>query len=127
MSDSASDGHLSEWARNAQLAEDMIPRVGRLYRDRGVIITIFGHSLVNKTPIEIIQLHETAQQNFQVAISPADTHPVLEVISELDLSPARIDIGTLFTQSLGRGGASNVAEIVAAELAKRGTASGWIF
>jgi len=117
MSDSASDGHLSEWARNAHLAEDMIPRVGRLYRDRGVIITIFGHSLVNKTPIEIIQLHETAQQNFQVAISPADTHPVLEVISELDLSPARIDIGTLFTQSLGRGGASNVAEIVAAELA----------
>jgi len=37
-----------------------------------VIITIFGHSLVNKTPIEIIQLHEKAKQNFQVSISLAD-------------------------------------------------------
>ncbi len=117
MSDSTSDGPLSDWTRSAHLAEDMIPRVGRLYRDRGVIITIFGHSLVNKTPIEIIQLHETAQQNFQVDISLVDTHPVLEAIAELDLSPARIDIGTLFAQSLARGEDVNVAEVVAAELA----------
>ena len=63
MNDPTSDGHLSDWAESAHLAEDMIPRIGRLYRDRGVIITIFGHSLVNKTPIEIIQLHELAQQS----------------------------------------------------------------
>ncbi len=116
MTDPTSDGHLSEWTQSAHLAEDMIPRVGRLYRDRGVIITIFGHSLVNKTPIEIIQLHEKAQENFQVEISLADTHPLLEAISELDLSPARIDIGNLFAQLLGQGKDVNVAEGVALAL-----------
>ncbi len=118
MTDPTSEGHLSEWRQSAHLAEDMIPRVGRLYRDRGVIITIFGHSLVNKTPIEIIQLHEKAQENFQVEISLADTHPVLEAISELDLSPARIDIGNLFAQLLGQGRDVNVAEGVALALAQ---------
>ncbi|MCS5636594.1 MAG: glyceraldehyde-3-phosphate dehydrogenase [Myxococcota bacterium] len=118
MSDSNGDAHLSDWTQSAHLAEDMIPLVGRLYRDRGVIITIFGHSLVNKTPVEIIQLHEKAKQNFQVDMSVVDTHPVLEAISELDLSPARIDIGNLFTQFLGLGGDTDVRQAVAAELAE---------
>ena len=118
MSDSNGDGHLSDWTQSAHLAEDMIPLVGRLYRDRGVIITIFGHSLVNKTPIEIIQLHEKAKENFQVDVSLVDTHPVLEAISELDLSPARIDIGNLFTQFLGLGGDTDIREAVANELAE---------
>jgi glyceraldehyde 3-phosphate dehydrogenase len=118
MNDSNGDGHLSDWTQSAHLAEDMIPLVGRLYRDRGVIITIFGHSLVNKTPIEIIQLHEKAKENFQVDMSLVDTHPVLEAISDLDLSPARIDIGNLFTQFLGQGGDADIREAVAKELAE---------
>jgi len=118
MNDPTADGHLSDWTQTAHLAEDMIPWVGRLYRDRGVIITIFGHSLVNKTPIEIIQLHEKAKQNFQVSISLADSHPILEAISELDLSPARIDIGNLLTHLQERGPEVDVRKAVAAELAE---------
>ena len=117
MNDPTSDGHLLDWTQSAHLAEDMIPLVGRLYRDRGVIITIFGHSLVNKTPIEIIQLHEKAEQNFQVSISLEDSHPVMEAISELDLSPARIDIGNLLTRLQEGGGQVDVRAAVAAELA----------
>ncbi len=117
MNDPTRDGHLFDWTQSAHLAEDMIPRVGRLYRDRGVIITIFGHSLVNKTPIEIIQLHEEAKQNFQVSISLEDSHPVMEAISELDLSPARIDIGNLLTRLQEGGGQVDVRAAVAAELA----------
>ena len=59
-------------------AEAMLPIVGRLYRERGVIITCYGNSLVNKIPVEIIQHHSFASRGGgQRSITVQDTLPIL--------------------------------------------------
>ena len=52
----------------------MVPIIGELYRERGVIITIFGNSLVNKSPLEILELHRLARVNVDASISTIDTY-----------------------------------------------------
>ena len=112
------DRHLTEWTSLSRLAEDMVPLIGRLYRDRGVIITIFSHSLVNKSPIEIIQLHEKTAEIAEQAVTLEESFPILAAISELDLSPARIDVGNLVTHLRSQQGEGSVADFVNRELAE---------
>ena len=88
-----SEQTLQEWSRQQSFAETMVPIIGELYRDRGVIVTIFGHSLVNKSPLEILELHRIARVNVDEAISTIDTYPILSEVARLDLAPARIDLG----------------------------------
>jgi glyceraldehyde 3-phosphate dehydrogenase len=116
MSDETIDSHLSEWTRREHIAEDMVPLVGRLYRDRGVIVTVFGHSLVNKSPVEIIQLHRKAGQIVEGDVTVEECFPILEAITELDLCPSRIDIGNLLTHMRAQPKSDDVRAFVAREL-----------
>jgi len=97
MTDSKADLYLRDWTVREDLAEDMVPLIGRLYRDRGVVTTVLGHSLVNKPPLEIIQLHRKGSEVVDSEITVHDTAPLLQIIASLDLSPARIDLGNLVT------------------------------
>ena len=90
-----SEQTLQEWSRQQSFAETMVPIIGELYRDRGVIVTIFGHSLVNKSPLEILELHRIARVNADQTISTIDTYPMLSEVARLDLGPSRIDLGNL--------------------------------
>lgn len=116
MNDRRMDSHLTDWRGRSRLAEEMVPIVGRLYRDRGVIITVFGHSLVNKSPIEIIQIHRTAAEIVDFEVSLQDCFGILDAAHELDLAPARIDIGNLFTRMRAENAQARVRDFVAAEL-----------
>ncbi len=53
------DHHLeaAEWQSRLAAAEAMIPLVGELYRRRGVVTSLHGTSLVNRSTIEIIKAH----------------------------------------------------------------------
>jgi glyceraldehyde 3-phosphate dehydrogenase len=118
MSDEKMESYLREWQQREELAEALVPLVGRLYRERGVIITLFGNSLVNKSSIEIVKLHRLAGQIVDMDVTVHRTFPLLEVISGLDLSPARIDVGNLLTHSAAHEDDPAIAEFVAAELAE---------
>ena len=111
------EAHLRDWKRREQTAEAMIPLVGRLYRDRGVIVTVFGNSLVNKSPIEIIKLHRLTRQVVDSELTVDDSFPILEAVSGLNLAPARIDLGNLLTQYGARSPKPSIRDLVAAELA----------
>ncbi len=114
--DEKRDAALHEWQQREHLAEAMVPLIGQLYRDRGVIITVFGHSLVKKSPVEIIHLHRAAKEVVGMDISVPESYPILEVISRLNLAPARIDIGNLVTHFQNEAEGTDVAEFVAREL-----------
>ncbi len=122
MSDSKTDAYLSDWQRRHQNAEDLVPIVGRLYRERGVILTIFGHSLVNKSPLEIVETHRVARALIDMPLTLDETHPIVRALAELNLAPARIDVGNLYTHLVARqestGADVDVAEFVAQELAE---------
>ena len=53
---------LQAWTQQQRYAEAMIPIIGELYREHGVIVTLFGNSLVNRSPLEIQELHRQIQE-----------------------------------------------------------------
>ena len=95
----------------------MVPIIGRLYREHGVIVKVFGDSLVNKDRIEIIQVIRFARQILESSISVLDCLPMLQAIAELDLAPVRIDLGNLVTSFRERTDGISMTEYVAEVLA----------
>ncbi|MEZ4600076.1 MAG: glyceraldehyde-3-phosphate dehydrogenase [Syntrophotaleaceae bacterium] len=87
--------YLKDWIKQDEVAEAMLPLIGRLYRDRGVNVNVYGQALQNRSAIEICNAHRFAQQVLESDLSVLDTFPVLQALSKLDLSPCRIDIGKL--------------------------------
>lgn len=73
----------------------MIPAVGRLYRDRGVIITVFGRKLMNASTIDIIKAHRLSLQVIGESVSVSETSRVLTWLLEINPGSSRIDIGKL--------------------------------
>ena len=117
-----SESTLRAFAQDQYNAEAMVPIIGQLYREHGVIVTLFGNSLVNKSPLEILELHRSARVNVDNTICVAETHPILAGMAELDLAPARIDIGNLATHWRARADEVSVPDFVRDELA--GVATG---
>ena len=112
-----SERTLQEWTQQQRNAEAMVPIIGELYREHGVIVTLFGNSLVNKSPLEIMELHRVARVNVDSPISVSDSYPILGALAVLDLAPARIDVGNLITHWRDRSGDVSVGDFVRDELA----------
>ena len=118
MRNQKADSYLREWKRNEQCAEAMLPLVGKLYREHGVIITCFGNSLVNRSPMDIINFHQAASQIAMSDIKTADSLPLLQAIGSMDLSPARIDIGNLLTHLRMKGSVQSMSDFVTESLSE---------
>lgn len=89
------DQHLETWNQQLQAAEQMIPIIGRLWRERSVPTYVFGAPLYQRTTLEIIKAHRTARRFIDDELLVTDTLPFLQALSALDLSPSRIDIAKL--------------------------------
>ena len=83
-----------DWKWREGLAELMVPIIGGLYRD-GINILIYGKSLVNKSPVEIMRAHRFARQADNNELSELETFPILQYIDTLNLADCEIDIGEL--------------------------------
>ena len=90
-----SQAHLAAYTQDQNLAELMIPAVGRLYRENGIIITVFGRKLMNASVIDIIKAHRFGRPLVGQESSLEQTSEVLRAISRMNLDTARIDIGKL--------------------------------
>lgn len=87
--------YLQTYIDEQSLAERMIPIVGTLYRDHGVIITVFGRKLMNASTIDIIKAHRLSLQVVGETVSVFETSTILRLLVELKLGSSRIDIGKL--------------------------------
>ena len=88
------DDYFGDWKWREGLAELMIPIVGRLYR-HGVHIMIYGQSLINKSPIDIMHAHRFVRQIEGNELSELETFPLLERLSNMNLPDCEIDLGEL--------------------------------
>ena len=50
---------LSKWNAREEIAESMIPMIGKLHRDKGVTVLLHSRSLVNKSVISILKTHRS--------------------------------------------------------------------
>lgn len=89
------DDYFADWKEREALAEDMIPLVGRLYRKNNVKTYIYGHPLVNQSPLDIMQAHRFVRQVEGNELSEFETHPVIQALAGLNLGTAHIDAGRI--------------------------------
>ena len=90
------DSHFLDWTKREEHAERMVSLIGMLYRERSVITTIYGKPLHHKNPIQIIKAHKYARKfDGETAINMAESEAVLQRMTELNLRPARVDVGKL--------------------------------
>lgn len=89
------DDYFRDWKEREAMAEGMIPMVGRLAREHNVKCFCYGRSLVNRSVLDIMKTHRYVRQIEGNELSERETHPVLTVMSELDIGPSHIDIGRL--------------------------------
>ena len=85
----------NSWQERQDYAENMQPIIGRLYRNSGIEIAIYGRPHVNTSVIDVIKAHKTVERFEERKLRLRESFPFLEAISKMELSPARIDIGKL--------------------------------
>ncbi|MCA1773381.1 MAG: glyceraldehyde-3-phosphate dehydrogenase, partial [Halomonas sp.] len=95
MSQQTLDNVFQEWQSNEALAEQMIPLVGRLYRQHNVVATMYGRSLINQSVIRILKDHRFVRKIEGTELSVEDTFPIVKTLCELNLGPAHVDVGKL--------------------------------
>jgi glyceraldehyde 3-phosphate dehydrogenase len=76
----------------------MSPLIGQLYRQKGVEVILFGKTLINADTIDIIKTHRIARRYTGSSLSLQQTMPILQQLSEMELSPCRVDIGQMAHQ-----------------------------
>ena len=87
--------YLKDWKEREAIAEAMIPLIGKLYRDHNIVTSVYGRPVINRSVIDIIKAHKFVRQVLGSELSVRETQPVLEILSKLNLAPARIDLGKL--------------------------------
>ena len=89
------DKYLKSWQERQELAEAMQPLLGKLFRQQGVEITVYGRPLLSATTIEIIKAHRNVRQHTGEKLRLRESFPLLVAICALDFKHARIDLGKL--------------------------------
>ena len=84
-----------DWNESLGQAEEMIPIIGRLYRNRGIVLSIHGRSLINRSPIELVKAHRYARHVDGIELSLATSLKLLHELESIDLAPASIDIARM--------------------------------
>jgi glyceraldehyde 3-phosphate dehydrogenase len=123
MNTSKQDSYLKDWQAQEATAERMLPILGSLYRDKNIVVSVYGRSLVNSTAIDILKAHRFARQILDEELSVLDSFPLLKAICKLDLAPARIDLGRLTYHYGTEGGGLSAEDYVRRELASVHTGS----
>ncbi|WAB81404.1 glyceraldehyde-3-phosphate dehydrogenase [Microcella daejeonensis] len=102
MDDAVLD-HARQWNAREMLAEQLIPVIGRLYREHGVVTSIHGRRLINQSAIGVIKAHRYAEHVTGAALPMTRTREVLDALLELAPGPASLDIARLISGFEERG------------------------
>jgi glyceraldehyde 3-phosphate dehydrogenase len=101
----------------------MVPMVGSLYRERDVVTSIYGRSLVRQSSTSILKAHRYARQVVDRELPVAETFALLSEIVSRPLDSARVDLGKL-TTAFAESDGTDVAAFVDDALASITSGSG---
>ncbi|MDQ3017218.1 MAG: glyceraldehyde-3-phosphate dehydrogenase [Bacteroidota bacterium] len=86
-----------------KLATQFIKAINDLWYDKGIEMVLFRNQLIDKRASEILSLHHYARKIVGKPIGIEATTALLEAMLDLDLCPARIDIGRLASEWIESG------------------------
>lgn len=55
MSNEKEDQLLQDYIQRLELAEQMLPIIGRLYRNKGMLMRVYGRAINNVTTVDILK------------------------------------------------------------------------
>ncbi|MFE9174428.1 glyceraldehyde-3-phosphate dehydrogenase [Streptomyces kebangsaanensis] len=111
------DDSFTNWKNREEIAESMIPMIGKLHRERDVTVLVHSRSLVNKSVVSILKTHRFARQIAGEELSVTETLPFLRALTTLDLGPSQIDLGLLAAAYRGDDRGLSVEEFTAEAVA----------
>ncbi|SDM87646.1 glyceraldehyde 3-phosphate dehydrogenase [Franzmannia pantelleriensis] len=117
MSQQTLETVFEEWQGSEAIAEEMIPLLGKLYRQYNIVTSLFGRSLINQSVIRILKDHRFVKKVEGTELDVRDTFPLVKAMTELDLGPAHVDVGKLAVAYKTRGN-GDVHAFLARELAE---------
>ncbi len=114
--DKKSQTCFDDWIEREAIAERMVPVIGSLYREKGLVITIFGRSLIRSSPIDIIKAHRFARRILGEELPLELGFNIIETLAKIDLPASRIDIGKLAKLFQNENGGLHVTTFIRASL-----------
>ncbi|UZE98037.1 glyceraldehyde-3-phosphate dehydrogenase [Alkalimarinus alittae] len=95
----------------------MIPMIGRLYRKNNVVTSVYGRAIINQSVIGLLKSHRFVRQVEDNELSVHDTYKVLQILDELALGHAHVDIGKLAVKYQKEAGDTSLEAFLREELA----------
>ena len=87
--------YLQAWQESQELAEAMQPLIGRLYRQQGIEITLYGRPLQNASTIDILKAHRVVRRHQGAPLPIQQSFPLLQAMVALNPTAAEVDLGKL--------------------------------
>ena len=87
--------YLQAWQESQELAEAMQPLIGRLYRQQGIEITLYGRPLQNASTIDILKAHRVVRRHQGTPLPIQQSFPLLQAMVALNPTAAEVDLGKL--------------------------------
>lgn len=81
-------------------AADFLKKISELHLDKGIEMVLFRNQLIDQRVSEILNLHEYARKFVGQNIEIYDTLALLSELVEMEVAPARMDIGRLASEWL---------------------------
>jgi glyceraldehyde 3-phosphate dehydrogenase len=100
MNDAQQNLLLQSWTQRQELAELILPIIGRLYRNNGIALRIYGRPINNVTTVDIIKTHRFARQYTGHELPIHESFKLVQAMEGLELAPARVDLGRLTNKYL---------------------------
>lgn len=91
---------LEVYVNQERAAVDLIHSIGKLMFEKSIELVLFRNHLVDTSITEILRLHKYSAEMVGKPISVFDSAELAREILEMDLAPAKIDIGKLANEWL---------------------------
>ena len=107
--------HDATWTDRQAVAEELIPLIGGLYRDNGVVTSIYGRRLINSSPLQIVKAHRYARHVDGQELDINRTLELVKAIVALNPGPASINVAGILAGQATSG--KSISEYAAEALA----------
>ncbi|HRZ78255.1 MAG TPA: glyceraldehyde-3-phosphate dehydrogenase, partial [Bacteroidales bacterium] len=94
------EANLSKWIKDEKAANEFIDVIGKLWFDKSIELILFRRQLLERGAASILQKHSYAENIIGHSFSIHDSLAIAKAMLEIDLAPARIDIGRLNSEWL---------------------------
>lgn len=91
---------VTERIAKEKAAAEFLKKISELYLDKGIETVLFRNQLIDQRVSEVLNLHEYARKFVGQNITVEDTLALLTEMVQLDLAPARLDIGRIASEWL---------------------------